>query len=340
MRKTLKTLSIAAAAVGTAVLVRNRLSAPNADAWTEADIPDQSGRVAVVTGANTGIGYETARALAHKSAHVVLACRSRERGEEALQRIRAERPAGGAELMLLDLADLDSVRAFADAFSERHDRLDLLINNAGVMVPPEATTEQGWELQWGVNVLGHFALTGLLLDKLTATPDSRVATVSSLAHRRGRIDFDNLRGEKPYNAWREYGQSKLGDLIFAIELQRRLRAAGHDTISVAAHPGFTATELQRYSGKLTSLLGGVMSQEPEQGALPTLYAATDPDVQPGGYYGPDGFYEIQGHPVPAKVMPRARDRETARRLWAAAEAATGVRYLSGARDRVAVPRDL
>ena len=290
-------------------------------------MPDQRGRVAIVTGANAGIGYETALALAHKGAHVVLACRSEKRGRDALRRLETEHPAGTAELILLDLADLDSVRDFARAFLAKHDRLDLLINNAGVMAPPEGRTAQGFDLQFGVNVIGHFALTGLLLDLITATPGARIVTVSSLAHRSGEIDFDNLRGEKAYTPMREYMQSKLGNLVFAIELQRRLEAAGHDTLSTAAHPGFTATELQRHSG-LWNALVGLWSNTPAVGALPTLYAATAPEAVPGGYYGPDGFYEAKGYPAPAKVMPKARNHQTAERLWTVAEEATGVFYVS------------
>lgn len=295
--------------------------------WTLANVPDQTGRVAVVTGANSGIGYEAALALARKGARVVLACRSETRGADALAQIEAASPAGSAELMLLDLSDLDSVRAFADAFLAAHDRLDLLVNNAGVMMPPEATTAQGWELQWGVNVLGHFALTGLLLDRLDATPEARVVTLSSVAHRMGTIDFGNLRGEKAYDATREYAQSKLGDLVFAVELQRRLTATGSGTVSVAAHPGVTHTELQRHSG-FWDRFAGWFAMDPPQGALPTLYAATAPEAEPGAYYGPDGFLEIRGHPAPATVAKKARDRQTAARLWREAEEATGVRYLS------------
>ena len=295
--------------------------------WTSKNVPDQTGRVAVVTGANAGLGYETARALAQNGAHVVLACRNPERGADALRRIQAEDPSGSAELMPLDLADLDGVRQFAEAFLGAHDQLDLLVNNAGVMMPPEATTEQGWELQWGVNVLGHFALTGLLLDRLNATPDARVVTLSSVAHRMGRIDFDNLRGEKPYNDQREYSQSKLGDLVFAIELQRRLAVAGHGTVSIAAHPGVTHTELQRHKG-FWDRFAAWFAMDPPQGALPTLYAATAPQAEPGQYYGPDGFLEIRGYPSPATVATKARDRQTATRLWREAEEATSVRYLS------------
>ena len=296
--------------------------------WTEQNIPDQSGRVAIVTGANAGIGYETARALAEKGARVVLACRSQERGADAVRRIETLQPSGSVELMLLDLADLDSVRAFAETFLQRHVRLDLLINNAGVMVPPESKTAAGFELQFGVNVVGHFALTGLLMDRINATSDARVVTVSSLAHRNGAIDFGNLRGEKRYSAWREYSQSKLGNLVFAIELQRRLDAARHGTLSVAAHPGITGTDLQRHMGKALAKLTLLVSQSASKGALPILYAAVSPDAKPAGYYGPDGFYEVMGHPQPAEIKPQALHPATADRLWALAEDATGVHYLS------------
>lgn len=291
--------------------------------WTAADMPDQSGRVAIVTGANAGIGYETARALAQQGAHVILACRSEQRGTDALQRLQANQPAGTVELRLLDLASLDAVRAFAEGIRSDFDRLDLLINNAGVMVPPEGKTAEGFELQFGVNVIGHFALTGLLIDLLTGTPGARIVTLSSLAHRQGQLDFDNLRGEKPYQPMREYMQSKLGNLVFALALQRRLEDAGYDTRSLGAHPGFTATELQRHSG-LWNTLVGLWSNTPAVGALPTLYAATAPEAEPGGYYGPRGFYEMRGHPAPAKVMPKARNRDDAARLWQVAEDATGV----------------
>ncbi len=294
--------------------------------WTVSNMPDQSGRTAIVTGANSGIGFEAARALASKGARVLLACRNPTKGQDAVDRIRREMPEAGVELVSLDLASLESVRACAAAFLADNDRLDLLINNAGVMVPPESKTEEGLELQIGVNYFGHFALTGLLIDALIATPGSRVTTLSSLAHRTGKIDFDNFRGEKPYKPWREYCQSKLADLIFALELQRRLESAGADVLSTAAHPGFTATDLQRHNA-VFRIGVGLWSNSPAQGALPTLYAATAPEADPGGYYGPDGFYEVKGYPAPAKIVRRARDRETAKRLWAEGEEVTGVRFL-------------
>ena len=300
--------------------------------WTTANIPSQTGRTIIVTGANTGIGYETALALAKKGAKVVMACRSQAKGEEAVRMIEDSELSGSVELRLLDLSSLDSVRTFAGFFHDASDRLDLLINNAGVMMPPFGTTSEGFELQIGVNYIGHFALTGLLFDKLATTPNSRIVTLGSLAHRNGKIDFDTFRGKDlrdgaDYKPTIAYLQSKLADLMFAIELQRRLGDAGSGTISVAAHPGFTATDLQRHSGLWNRLIG-FWSNDPPQGALPTLYAATSPDAEPGGYYGPDGFYEARGYPAPSKVMAHAREKQVAKRLWSYAEEATGVRFLS------------
>ena len=295
--------------------------------WSTGNIPDLSGKTAIVTGANTGIGYETALALARKKARVVLACRSRERGERALLSIREAHPGASAGLILVDLGSLLSVRSFAAEFRSKHDRLDLLINNAGVMIPPFARTEGGLEVQIGVNHFGHFALTGLLNHLLAASPGSRVVVVSSLAHRQGRIDFENLQGERPYKPWREYGQSKLANLVFAIELQRRLERAGQETVAIAAHPGFTETDLQRHS-RLLGFGVKLWSNNAAQGALPTLYAATEEAAEPGGYYGPHGFYEAKGFPAPARVKAKARDRRTAARLWEVSEEVTGVRFLS------------
>lgn len=304
----------------------------NKSKWTPTNIPDQTGRTAIVTGSNTGIGYETALELARKGAHVVLACRSRAKGEEAVHRIESTNLSGTVELILLDLGSLDSIHGFSEAFNSGHERLDLLINNAGVMVPPFGTTAEGFESQIGVNYIGHFVLTGLLIDKLIATAGSRIVTLSSLAHRNGKIDFNTFTGEQlhdgaDYKPMTAYMQSKLADLMFAIELQYRLREAGSGTISLAAHPGFTATDLQRHSG-LWDRLVGLYSNSPPQGALPTLYAATALHAEPGGYYGPDGFYEARGYPAPSKVMQKARERQVARRLWSYAEEATGVRFLS------------
>lgn len=292
--------------------------------WTHDDIPDQSGRVAIVTGANTGIGYETARALARKGAQVTLACRSREKGEAAVARIAAEEPRGSVTFAALDLADLDSVRRFAKAFADSHDRLDLLVNNAGVMVPPASKTKQGFELQFGVNHLGHFALTGLLLDLLRKTSGARVVSVSSAAHRMGAMDFDDLDFEtRGYDPWAAYGQSKLANLLFTFELQRRFEGEGEDAIAVAAHPGWTGTDLQRHAWYVR-LMNLVIAMTPEQGALPTLRAATAPDVQGGEYYGPHGFQEMRGYPVRVDTTDAARSREDAARLWQLSEERTGV----------------
>lgn len=296
--------------------------------WTTEHMPDQTGRVAIVTGANTGIGYETARALAESGAHVVLAARSEARGRAAMDRLRPERTRGRAEMALLDLASLDSVRAFSREMLTRLTRLDLLINNAGVMAPPQSTTAEGHELQLGVNHLAHFALSGLLLPLIRATPGSRVVTVSSTAHRFGRVDFDDLDfRRRGYNARAAYGQSKLANLLFTLALQRRFQAAGVDAMAVAAHPGWTATELQRHLGP-ARFLNPLFAMKPSKGALPTLYAATAPEVEPGGYYGPDGLLEMRGHPAPARRTASAMDLEDAERLWQISEERTGVRYAS------------
>lgn len=294
--------------------------------WSFADIPDQTGRTAIVTGANSGIGLETARMLAMKGANVVLACRSPEKGEAALARILAEKPAGSATLEALDLSDLESVAAFSKGFAARHERLDLLIDNAGVMVPPLGRTKQGFELQIGTNHLGHFALTGRLLPLLLGTRGARIVVVSSIAHRSGRIALEDLSWEsRSYSAWRAYGQSKLANLMFTLELARRLAAAGSDVIAAAAHPGWTATDLQRNAG-LARMMGPLFAMKPEGGALPTLRAATDPGVKSGSYWGPSGLFEVKGPPVPAKISAAAKDEAVAAKLWEASEKLTGVAF--------------
>lgn len=289
-------------------------------------MPDQDGRMAIVTGANSGIGYETARALAHAGARVFMACRSEQKGKVAAQQILVEKPRGNVEVMILDLADLASVRSFADAFRGRYKRLDLLINNAGVMRPPQRQeTADGFELQFGTNHLGHFALTGLLLDRIMGSAGSRVVVVSSLTHRAGRIHFDDLQSKRSYNAAAAYSQSKLANLLFAYELQRRLQVTGSGTIVAAAHPGWAGTNLQR-NYALIRWLNPLLAQPPERGARPTLYAATAEDVEGGDYVGPSGLMELGGGPTKVHSNNRSHNLKVAERLWTVSEELTGVEY--------------
>lgn len=300
------------------------------------EIPTQDGRIAVVTGANSGLGLETARSLARCGAHVVLACRDTERARGAEQEIARTAGRGDAVSTLpLDLASLASVRAFVDSFCARHPSLDLLVLNAGVMAIPERRTADGFEMQLGTNHLGHFALGGLLLDRLLATPGSRVVTVSSSAHRIGRIDFEDLQSQRRYGPWRAYGQSKLANLLYTFELQRRLAGKGAQTIAVAAHPGYAATQLQergpreRNATVMTRLVqigNRILAQSAALGALPTLYAATAADVRGGDYFGPSSGFEMWGEPKRVRSTARARDEQVARRLWTVSEELTGVRY--------------
>jgi NAD(P)-dependent dehydrogenase (short-subunit alcohol dehydrogenase family) len=303
--------------------------------WSQADIPDQSGRVAVVTGANTGIGYETAAMLAYSGAHVVLAVRNLEKGNEALSRIVAAAGQGAREvhvtLQALDLTSLDSVRSAADKLRDAYAGIDLLINNAGVMLTPKQVTADGFEMQFGTNHLGHFALTGLLFDRLLQVRGSRVVTVSSLGHRmRAGIHFDDLQWERRYDRAGAYAQSKLANLLFTYELQRRLAAADATTIAVAAHPGSSNTELMRNLPAIVrpaaTLLGPVLFQSAAMGALPTLRAATDPAVTGAQYYGPAGFLEQRGHPVLVRSSAQSHDEDLQRRLWTVSEELTGVRF--------------
>ena len=294
--------------------------------WTFDDIPDQSGRTAIVTGANTGIGYEAARMLAQKGATVVMACRDAKKGEAALQRIAADRPASSPILQLLDLADLDSVAAFAERFGRTHPRLDLLVNNAGLMIPPLGRTRQGHELQFGTNHLGHFALTARLLPLLQATPGARVTVVSSTAQNFGRIDFDDLDWhERSYRRWPAYGQSKLANMMFALELHRRLVAAGSSLKVTASHPGFASTDLGRTAGVLR-LFGPLLGMSPPKAALTTLRAATDPDAPSGSYWGPAGLTGVNGPPVRARPCKAARDAGVAARLFDVSENIAGVSF--------------
>jgi NAD(P)-dependent dehydrogenase (short-subunit alcohol dehydrogenase family) len=301
------------------------------DRWTARDIPDQRGRLAVVTGANSGLGLVTARELARSNARVVLACRDTEKGAAAARSIAAKAPNAEVSVEALDLASLASVRSFAERFRSAHDGLDLLINNAGVMAAPRRKTVDGFELQFGTNHLGHFALTGLLLETMAGKDEARVVTVSSGAHRMGRINFDDLHGERWYWRWGAYGQSKLANLLFAFELDRRLRAAGSGVRSVAAHPGYAATNLQSAAvpqpdRALMVFSNLVMAQSAEMGALPILYAATEPGIESGSYVGPDGLFEQRGHPKLVQGSAASRDTDAAVRLWQVSEELTGVRY--------------
>jgi NAD(P)-dependent dehydrogenase (short-subunit alcohol dehydrogenase family) len=294
--------------------------------WTAEDIPDQTGRRVVVTGANGGLGRHVATELARRGAHVILAARNAERGEQALARLRDEAPDADAELRSLDLADLASVRAFAEGVDEP---LDLLVNNAGVMAGPQRTTADGFELQFGTNHLGHFALTGLLLERLLDAERPRVVTVSSGAHRLGKMNFDDVNSEQGYNRWRAYAQSKLSNLLFMRELGRRAAEADTPLVSVAAHPGYSATHLQSTGTKIDDALmwvtNKVIAQSDAMGALPLLFAATM-DLESGAYVGPDGIGEQRGHPKLVGMTDRARDDDDARRLWQLSEELTGVTY--------------
>lgn len=301
--------------------------------WTADEMPDLTDQVAVVTGANSGIGYEAALELARHGAHVVFACRSEERGNQAIAAARDEVPDASVERMRLDLADLASIRAFSDAFHAAHDRLDLLVDNAGLMAIPQRETADGFEMQLGVNHFGHFALAGLLIDRVIASAPSRVVTVSSSAHRMGKMALDDLDHRNSYQRWTVYGQSKLANLLFAFELDRRLRARGLDVISAACHPGFAATELQTKGAKMEGsslkeqfmrLGNALLAQDAAMGALPTLYAATAPDVEGGDFIGPDGLFERAGYPEKVRAKKAAYDEEAARRLWEISVERTGV----------------
>jgi NAD(P)-dependent dehydrogenase (short-subunit alcohol dehydrogenase family) len=299
--------------------------------WTAEDIPAQQGRVAVVTGANTGLGLETAKVLAARGATVVLAVRDAAKGAAAARAVSAAATGAEVTVQSLDLSSLDSVRAAAAELLDRWERIDLLINNAGVMWTPKGTTADGFELQFGTNHLGHFALTGLLVDRLRETEGSRIVTVSSVGHRlRADIHFDDLQWERRYDRIAAYGQSKLANLLFTYELQRRLAAAGGPTVALAAHPGGSNTELVRNSPApvrvANRIFSPLYSQSAAQGALPTLRAATDRAAEGGTYYGPDGFQELRGHPVVVASSDRSHDRDVQRRLWAVSEELTGVSF--------------
>ena len=299
--------------------------------WTTANIPDQTGRTAVITGANTGLGYETAAALAAKGANVMLAVRNLDKGKEAVRRIEESTPGAQVSLQQLDLTSLDSINAAAGELRDQHDTIDLLINNAGVMWTPKSTTTDGFELQFGTNHLGHFAFTGLLLDRLLPVEGSRVVTVSSMGHRiRAAIHFDDLQWERSYSRVGAYGQAKLANLLFIYELQRRL--TGTNTIAVAAHPGGSRSELTRNLPRPVSVAMRVVEpifQAAAMGALPTLRAATDPSVLGGQYYGPDGFAEQRGYPKVVASSEASHDVDIQKRLWTVSEELTSVVFPVG-----------
>ncbi len=297
--------------------------------WKKSDMPDLKGKVAIVTGANSGIGYETARALAGKGATVVLACRSLERGGQAAATIREIFPPADLNVIELDLASLNSVRKFAETFHGKYDRLDLLINNGGPIVGPKSVTADGFETHFGVNHIGHFALTGLLLDVLLRTPSSRVVSVTSRMHAEGKINWDDLNSQESYNRMESYRQSKLANILFAFELSRRLEAAEADVTSVAVHPGLVNTNWanNNFNGLMRFLMNQLSRftyQSPEMGALPLLYAAASPDVKTGGYYGPEA--DTKGYPVEVRAGEVAYDEDSARRLWDVSEELSGVKF--------------
>jgi NAD(P)-dependent dehydrogenase (short-subunit alcohol dehydrogenase family) len=303
------------------------------DNWTAESIPDLTGKVIIVTGANSGIGFEAAKEFARKGAHTILACRNMDKAQAALDGIQAEIPDAQAEIIQLDLASLESVHQFAQAFKLKYDQLDVLVNNAGIMMVPYGTTEDGFERHFGTNHLGHFALTGLLIDRLLKTPRSRVVNVSSTGHRFGSMDFEDLmyRSGHGYSPARAYGRSKLANLLFTYELQRRYEALGADAIAVAAHPGGANTNLGRYLDgrwffRLLRLLEPLVTQSAAMGAQPTMRAATDRHVVGGQYFGPSGFAEQKGSPVVVQSNGASHDEAAARQLWQVSEQLTGVQY--------------
>ena len=301
--------------------------------WTIEKMPDMSGKIIVVTGGNSGLGYESVKAFASKGAEVVLASRSAENGEEAKAEILKEFPEGKIKVMQLDLGDLESVKNFASAYRLSYKKLDILLNNAGIMMTPYFTTRDGFEGQLGTNHLGHFALTGLLMDLVLKTPGSRIVNVSSGAHKRGEMDFSNLQFEngRDYSPMKAYGRSKLSNLLFTYELQRKLEAANRDTIAVAAHPGVAQTNLARHLEgrflfKLLAPVFNLMSQDQAMGALPQIRASVDPGVKGGEYYGPDGKKEFKGYPVVVQSNEASHNLNDAAKLWEESENVTGINF--------------
>ena len=301
------------------------------DPWTTSDIPDLTGKTAIITGANSGVGYETALELARRDATTIIACRSSSRGEAAMQRLRNAVPHARVDLMLLDLGDLSSISRFVEEIRSFRQELHILVNNAGIMATPYLTNSSGFESQFGTNHLGHFALTAKLMPLLSAAPSARIVNVSSLAHRGEKIDFENLQtGNRNYNRWRAYGRSKLANLLFTYELQRRLASAGIQHVeSLAAHPGVSRTNIAQglgVIGKIAMPIAGLFFQSAQMGALPILRAATDPEARGGQYYGPDKPNERKGYPVIVTSSSESHDAEVARRLWEQSEKLTGVKF--------------
>ena len=295
--------------------------------WNTENILSQKGRIVIVTGSSSGIGYETARVLANKQASVIIAVRNLEKGNKALAKIIQQNKDADVRVMELDLANLASVNNFAENFQKNYSRLDLLINNAGVMIPPYSKTTDGFELQFGTNHLGHFALTGQLLKLLISTKASRIVNVSSGAHNFGTLDFDDLNWEKRnYAQWTAYGDSKLANLYFTYELDRKLKEQGINTLVTASHPGWTATELQRTAGDVMKYLNGIFAQDITMGALPTLRAAIEEGLKGGEYFGPNGFMEISGYPVKVESNQLSKDRAIAQKLWVVSEQLTSVKF--------------
>lgn len=293
--------------------------------WTPDEIPSLDGMIVVITGANSGLGLESARLTAARGAHVIMACRSEKKAQTARKSILKDLPDAKLEIMPLDLASQSAIKHFVKRFKDRYPRLDILLNNAGLMAPPLSYTEDGFEIQFGTNHLGHFALTGLLLEHLEKSESPRVVTVSSIAHNFGNLYFDNLNAQSGYSRWLFYGQSKLANLIFARELHRRLRTTGSKIRSFAAHPGYSDTNLQSTSG--TDIFNRFFAQPQQMGCYPSVFAATSEQVESGEYYGPNGCFEAAGYPAPARVRKRAKDQQLAERLWDVSEEMTGVRFL-------------